>query len=108
MTCDNCGQVKTEVIEVDKFNIYNNEVLSLKLREDAVPIAFQCRTLPQAQEEKVKAELQRMIDKGMTVPVREATQLSSHMLVCRKAESSAFAWTLVEAGYDTRILAYSA
>ena len=84
VSCDNCGDVAVEDMDVDEFNVYKNEVLSLRLRDDAIPKTFQARTVPQAQEEEVKLELQQMVDKGIIVPVTEATEWSSPMLVRRK------------------------
>ena len=84
VSCDNCGDVTAEAIDVDEFNVYKNEVLSLKLKDNAIPKAFQARTVPQAHEQEVKTELERMVDEGIIVPVTEATAWASPMLVRRK------------------------
>ena len=84
VTCDNCGDITADAVEVDEFNTYKNEVLTLRLRDDAQPKAFLPRTIPLAQEAEVKAELQRMVEEGIITPVTEATEWSSPMLVRRK------------------------
>ena len=83
VSCDNSGNTTADAVDVNEFNAYKNEVLKLWLRDDAQPKTFLTQTLPLAQEEEVKAELQRMVEEGILTTVSEATEWSSPML-CRK------------------------
>ena len=58
--------------------------------EDASPAIRSARTLPESRKYLVKAELQRLVDTGMIVPVNEPTDWVSQMSVAEKKSI----WTL--------------
>ena len=52
--------------------------------EGASPVIRSARTLPESRKDTVKAELQRLVDTGMIVPVDEPTDWVSQMSVAEK------------------------
>jgi hypothetical protein len=69
---------------VDTLSIYKGETYSLVLADDAIPRTFPARKVPLAQEDEVKAELDRMEREGVITRVNEPTDWCSPMLVRRK------------------------
>ena len=57
--------------------------------EGASPVIRSARTLPESRKDAVKAELQRLVDTGMIVPVDEPTDWVSQMSVAESASESA-------------------
>ena len=53
--------------------------------EGASPVIRSARTLPESRKDVVKAELQRLVDTGMIVPVDEPTDCVSQMSVAEKS-----------------------
>ena len=56
----------------------------LSIVEGASPVIRSARTLPESRKDVVKAELQRLVDTGMIVPVDEPTDWVSQMSVAEK------------------------
>ena len=58
-----------------------NRVVKIQLKENAIPHVAAPRKVPLALHDKVKAELNMMIEKGIIVKVVEPTEWVSNMVV---------------------------
>ena len=62
-----------------------NHKCTIKLKSGYKPCVNPCRRIPLALEGEVKAELSRMTDKGVIVPVVEPTEFVSNIVTARKS-----------------------
>ena len=68
----------------EKPGILPDKKVYLTTVEGASPVIRSARTLPESRKDVVKAELQRLVDTGMIVPVDEPTDWVSQMSVAEK------------------------
>jgi hypothetical protein len=64
---------ESQTAQVSEFNFYKNEIVTLKLRPDAVPKQFPPRKVPLALQSQAKAQLKEMLDDGVIERVTEPT-----------------------------------
>ena len=68
----------------DTPGILPGKKVQLTVEDGATPIVRRARTLPEAREDALKAELQRLVDKSIIVPIDEPTDWVSQMSVAEK------------------------
>ncbi len=75
---------KSHPTPVHEFSAYQNEIIHLQVRENAVPKQFPPRRVPLALQDQAHFELMEMVRDGIIEPVTEATEWCHPMLVTPK------------------------